>query len=69
MLNIYKSIADLSYENGMSIVELGRLSGVCRTSLDGIRLGKNPQINTLAKIAKVLHVKTSELIAKAESYE
>ena len=52
---------------GMSQEQLGLEAGVQRNFISLIELGQNqPTINTIAKLARALGLKASELVAEAE---
>jgi transcriptional regulator with XRE-family HTH domain len=64
------AVRDLRGRRGISQEELANRSGVHRTYLGGIERGhRNPSYTNILKIAGALHVRASELLARAEELE
>jgi transcriptional regulator with XRE-family HTH domain len=64
------AVRDLRTLRGISQEDLAHLSGMHRTYLGDIERGqRNPSYTNIRKIAKGLDVKTSDLLARAESFE
>lgn len=58
-----KKVRHLRKDAALSQEKLGEITGLDRTYISKIELGKsNPSLRNLEKIAKALNVKTSELI-------
>jgi transcriptional regulator with XRE-family HTH domain len=63
-------VRDIRARQGISQEELADLSGMHRTYLGGIERGnRNPSYTNIRRIADALHVRTSELLIRAEELE
>ena len=66
-LPIGDAVRRLRLAAGLSQEELGLEAGVQRNFISLIELGRNqPTISTIAKLARALGMKASELVAEAE---
>jgi DNA-binding XRE family transcriptional regulator len=64
------AVRDLRAKRGISQEDLADLSGMHRTYLGGIERGnRNPSYTNIRRIADALHVRTSELLIRAEELE
>jgi transcriptional regulator with XRE-family HTH domain len=70
LVGLGAAIRELRRERGLSQERLSLESGVHRNYIGGIeRAERQPSISTVAKLAIVLGVRPSELLARAESTE
>lgn len=64
LLNIGIVIKDSRHKYKMSQSDLALKSGVPQTTISDIEHGANPTWNTMAKLAKVLDLKTEDLLSE-----
>jgi len=65
-----RAVRDLRKQRGISQEDFADLTGVHRTYMSGIERGvRNPSYTNIRKIADALHVRTSELLMRAEELE
>lgn len=63
-MNIGIVIKDSRHKYKMSQSDLALKSGVPQTTISDIEHGANPTWNTMAKLAKVLDLKTEDLLSE-----
>lgn len=68
-MRIDKAVKVMMIERGVSAFEMAKGTGLDRSTIfRTVGEGANPKLNNLAKCAKVLNVKVSDIILLAEKY-